>query len=66
MDRIRRNWQFEKEFIRMAQKGCCVRILGIDPGSRVTGYGIIDVDLNIHQGRDVIQSYGVIELDPNQ
>ncbi len=43
-----------------------MRILGIDPGSRVTGYGVIDVDLKMHQGRDTIQSYGVIELDSKQ
>ena len=34
-------------------------ILGIDPGSRHTGYGVIEVDGNDHQ----VVEYGVLHLD---
>ncbi len=36
-----------------------MRILGIDPGSRVTGYGVIDVD----KGKETLVEYGVLRLD---
>lgn len=36
-----------------------MRILGIDPGSRVTGYGVIDVV----KGKETLVEYGVLRLD---
>lgn len=37
------------------------RILGIDPGSRVTGYGIIDSD----RGKLIFVACGVVKTTPN-
>ncbi len=36
-----------------------MRILGIDPGSRVTGYGVIDVV----KGKETLVEYGALKLD---
>ena len=36
-----------------------MRILGIDPGSRVTGYGVIDVE----KGKETLVEYGALKLD---
>lgn len=38
-----------------------VRILGIDPGSRITGYGVIEASA----GRSRCIAHGVIRLDPD-
>ncbi len=39
-----------------------MRILGLDPGTATTGYGIID----IVEGEPVIVTYGVIRTEPQQ
>ena len=36
-----------------------MRILGVDPGSRFTGYGVIDVN----GGKETVVEYGVLKLD---
>ncbi len=36
-----------------------MRILGIDPGSQITGYGVIDVD----KGKETLVEYGALKLD---
>ena len=36
-----------------------MRILGIDPGSRITGYGVIDFE----KGKETLVEYGVLKLD---
>lgn len=36
-----------------------MRILGIDPGSRVTGYGVID----FARGKETLVEYGALKLD---
>ncbi len=41
------------------QKECCVRILGIDPGLRITGYGCVDTD---RSGTISVVEAGVIRI----
>ena len=36
-----------------------MRILGVDPGSRATGYGVVQLD----RGREELVEYGVLKLD---
>jgi crossover junction endodeoxyribonuclease RuvC len=36
-----------------------MRILGIDPGSRIAGYGVIDFE----KGKETLVEYGVLKLD---
>ena len=38
------------------------RIIGIDPGSRITGYGVIDS----HQGKIGFVACGVVKTSPDQ
>lgn len=45
----------------MIQTAAPIRILGIDPGSRITGYGIVDVD----GSRLRLVECGVVELSGN-
>ncbi len=39
-----------------------MRILGVDPGSRITGYGVVDLD----KGKEHLVEYGVLKLDVNK
>ncbi len=39
-----------------------MRILGIDPGSRITGYGVIDFE----RGKETLVEYGVLKLDSTE
>ncbi|MEZ4702984.1 MAG: crossover junction endodeoxyribonuclease RuvC [Rhodothermales bacterium] len=39
-----------------------MRIIGIDPGSRFTGYGVIDVE----RGRERLVEFGVLRLDASK
>lgn len=44
---------------RHSAPGIPMRILGIDPGSRVTGYGVIDFE----RGKETLVEYGALKLD---